>query len=579
LHRVVKAHLDDFVQRFSLDLSEDRAFESFVAHVVLRAFTADNVPPAELIYDGDDPGIDSVLVFIDDKYISSAEEVQEAFSGKKRDLDATICFLQCKSGEAWQKAQINTFQSAVIDFLGDSPAYPHSDYMRNAAAVFSAVIKNVGKLRGGKPKGVAYFATTGMKPEDREILAAFSALERSAEKTGFFSEFKVEGLDRDRIVSLWNSADGPVEATLPVLAMAAFPKAPDVEEGYVVTAKARDFIEHVLSDATGKLRQRIFEENVRDFIGIDNEVNSEIANTIKDSDRQKRFGILNNGVTIISPDVRVQGNELFLRDFQIVNGCQTSNVLFDQREEVSDSATLMLKIIETDNAKLVDEIVRSTNRQSKVQDEQFLATLDCVKAIEQYFIARGKDETHKLFFERRKNQFANEDVKAIRVFDIKEVARATASMFLNKPDLASRYPNRLTGEMQDTVFKREYVEDIYYTSAFALYRLQLLLSNSRIDPKYGKLRWHILMAARLYLEGDVAVQLNSPKIKKTCVAIDDFFASSEDEQLDALKELCGAIANVNTLDRDQIRSITFVNEVREAAIKFRAKHPPKAKKG
>lgn len=569
MHRVVKAHLDDFNKKFSIEMSQDRAFEAFVSYGIIRSFSSDNVTPSELIYDGDDPGIDSVLIFIDDQYVSSEEEVEATLSGRRRDVDATICFVQCKSGEGWQKSQINTFQSAILDFLSDDPVYPHSDYMKNATSVFSALIANVGKLRNGKPRAVFYFATTGMESEDREIVAAFSACKSALEKTGYFIEVAARPLDRDDVVSLWNAADGPTEATLPVLAMAPFPKAPDVEEGYVVTAKAKDFIDHVLSDVNGKLRQRIFEENVRDYIGIDNEVNSEISESIKDNNRQKRFGILNNGVTIISPDVRVQGNEIFLRDFQIVNGCQTSNVLFNQRDDVSSDATLMLKIIETDNAKLIDEIVRSTNRQSKVQDDQFLATLDCIKSIEQYFIARGKDESHKLYFERRKNQFANEDVKAIRVFDIKEVARATASMFLEKPDLASRYPNRLTGEMQNTVFKREYAEDIYYTSAFSLYRLQLLLSNAKIDPKYWKLRWHILMATRIYLEGESTPQLNSPKIKKLCENIDAFFASSEDEQIDQINQLCNAIGHAETLGRDQIRSITFVNEVRDAALRLR----------
>jgi hypothetical protein len=111
---------------------------------------------------------------------------------------------------------------------------------------------------------------------------------------------------------------------------AAFPKAPGIEEGYVVTVKAKDFIEQVLIDKNDGLRQRIFEENVRDFIGSESQVNSEIADTLKDGLKQKRFGILNNGITIISPDVKVAGLDIYLRDFQIVNGCQTSNVLFER---------------------------------------------------------------------------------------------------------------------------------------------------------------------------------------------------------------------------------------------------------
>jgi AIPR protein len=177
---------------------------------------------------------------------------------------------------------------------------------------------------------------------DREIVAAFKALEKALRTTGFFLDVEVNPLDRDRLIDLWNSADGPVEATLP--------KAPGVDQGYVVTVRALDFVRTVLSDGQGKLRQRIFEENVRDYIGSDAEVNSEIVQSIADPVRQKRFGILNNGITLISSDVGVQGNELFLRDYQTVNGCQTSNVLFDQKEVIAPDATLMLKVVETSDA-------------------------------------------------------------------------------------------------------------------------------------------------------------------------------------------------------------------------------------
>src|SRR3546814_2899751 len=99
----------------------------------------------------------------------------------------------------------------------------------------------------------------------------------------------------------------------------------------------------------------------------------------------------------------------------------------------------MLKVVETSDLAVVDDIVKSTNRQAKVEEDQFLATLDAVKAIERYFDARGAEEEYRLYFERRKNQFAlHEDVKAIRVFDIKEIARCVAAMFLDKPDKIGR---------------------------------------------------------------------------------------------------------------------------------------------
>ena len=129
--------------------------------------------------------------------------------------------------------------------------------------------------------------------------------------------------------------------------------------------------DQILKDKNDRLRQRIFEENVRDFIGLRWRVNNEIAETIKDPLKQKRFGILNNGVTIISPDVRVTGFDIYMRDFQIVNWCQTSNILFEHRSSVTAKVALMLKVIETSDPGVVDDIVRSTTDKQKLKKISF----------------------------------------------------------------------------------------------------------------------------------------------------------------------------------------------------------------
>jgi hypothetical protein len=45
---------------------------------------------------------------------------------------------------------------------------------------------------------------------------------------------------------------------------------------------------------------------------------------------------MNNGVTIIARDLRRTAQKFFIEDYQIVNGCQTSHVLFEQRGSMSD---------------------------------------------------------------------------------------------------------------------------------------------------------------------------------------------------------------------------------------------------
>ena len=93
-------------------------------------------------------------------------------------------------------------------------------------------------------------------------------------------------------------------------------------------------------------------------------------------------------------------------------------------------------------------------------------------------------------------------------------------MFLDKPDIASRYPNKLTSDMRQSVYDPEYVEEVYYLAAFTLYRVKLLIGNKRIDQRYSKLRWHIIMAIKYYICGAAVPELTSNKIKKTCERIE-----------------------------------------------------------
>jgi hypothetical protein len=155
----------------------------------------------------------------------------------------------------------------------------------------------------------------------------------------------------------------------------------------------------------------------------------------------------------------------------------------------------MIKLIEADKPSVIDDIVRATNRQSKVEDAQFISTLDALRVLEQYFNARGATEANRIYFERRKGQYRAENVAPARIFDAREVARCYAAVVMMRPDLSSRYPNRLTGDLLNDVFSQGPQEEDYYTACYIYYRLRLLTGNKRFDGRYSKLRWHVMTAA------------------------------------------------------------------------------------
>jgi hypothetical protein len=223
--------------------------------------------------------------------------------------------------------------------------------------------------------------------------------------------------------------------------------------------------------------------------------------------RGRHFPVLNNGITIVSPDVRLQGNTLHLTNFQIVNGCQTSNVLFENRDHLND-VMVNVKVVETKNEDVFSELVRATNNQTKIEGAQFLSLRPINKRVEQYFNTYEHYEG-RLYFERRDRQYVGQDIPVIRIFSLHNAMKCVAAMYCNRPDLASRYPKTMYAELADTIFADSTKEIVFYAACLTLYRFNLLVSNSAIPQNLKRFKWHILPLVRGLICGKTNHPLNS----------------------------------------------------------------------
>ena len=119
---------------------------------------------------------------------------------------------------------------------------------------------------------------------------------------------------------------------------------------------------------------RIFRLNPRGPLG--NKVNGEIKRTLLDQTDRQRFHLLNNGITAIclSWKLEVFNNKpkLIVRDFQIINGCQTTVTLWDARSVVQNDPNVMVtvKLIECPEH-FSEQIASSTNTQATLKAEDF----------------------------------------------------------------------------------------------------------------------------------------------------------------------------------------------------------------
>lgn len=79
------------------------------------------------------------------------------------------------------------------------------------------------------------------------------------------------------------------------------------------------------------------------------------------------FSVLNNGVTIVADSIKMSANTLTITDYQIVNGCQTSYVLYENRNKDNlNDINIPLRLIVTADEDVKSKITVSTNNQSAI---------------------------------------------------------------------------------------------------------------------------------------------------------------------------------------------------------------------
>ncbi|MFA5800309.1 MAG: AIPR family protein [Candidatus Peribacteraceae bacterium] len=113
---------------------------------------------------------------------------------------------------------------------------------------------------------------------------------------------------------------------------------------------------------------QLFDRNVRLFLGTKGTVNAGIDETLQDQRERPRFWAYNNGVTIVCDSFALDPAtlELQLRNFSIVNGCQTTVSLSKQVSILSDDVQVLLKVISPPEL-VIDSIIRYTNSQNPIK--------------------------------------------------------------------------------------------------------------------------------------------------------------------------------------------------------------------
>lgn len=262
---------------------------------------------------------------------------------------------------------------------------------------------------------------------------------------------------------------------------------------YVGLVKLRSFIEFIIEGS--ELNQGLFEFNVRDFEGDRAIVNSAIAKTIENPDANTDFWWFNNGVTILADEVDSNDpDKLDILGPKIVNGLQTSNVLFNSRGSIdeSDERRVLVKIVQTQDEVVQNAVITATNSQTRLKAYAVIVASERHKEIEQHL------KKEKLYYERRKNYYKSRGKKADTIVDPLRLAQTLLSMKIGAPHTARGRPGNA---FKDTkTYKAIFQDDGPAEDFINAAKLERKVNTywRTLRKSYGSeytnnLRWHTLM--------------------------------------------------------------------------------------
>lgn len=260
------------------------------------------------------------------------------------------------------------------------------------------------------------------------------------------------------------------------LALAENPISTDMTGGYIGLVRLQEYQQFIL-DQSGNLDAGLFEANVRDYEG-ETVVNKSIQSTLEHNDTTVDFWWLNNGVTIVADKVQSAGKLLELESPQIVNGLQTSYEIYKSSHAYPDDSpgirSVLVKVIQADDDRIKDRIIRATNSQTTLGISSLRATDRVQRQIEEHL------QTVGLSYERRKNYYHNQGIAISKLVSIDQMGQAVLSVLVQLPHVARGQSSRIfEDDIYDSVFSERNPINMYSNAILVQRRCEDFLRNNQ----------------------------------------------------------------------------------------------------
>nr|WP_319489358.1 AIPR family protein [uncultured Caproiciproducens sp.] len=487
-------------------------FESFVNYCVVNNVYGTSDFDIEDITTGKaTQGIDGIAIIINQKLVNSIEDIDLLIS-LNQTLSVKFVLIQTKTSSSFDNTEIsNLFTYSKLYFSDDTTIF-HTDEMKKFIELKDYIFSRGDKLKKN-PQLLFYFVTLGTWNDDRNLMATISVGEETLRSTNLFSTISSEPCGSAEVQTLFRKTKAKLTATFKFEKRITMYSISDDEVGYSGVIPFKEYKKLILEESGAT--KPVFEDNIRDYLGPNPDVNQSICETIKTGDINA-FSMLNNGITIVASSISIPGDIATIEDYQIVNGCQTSNILIDNMDisENIDDLIIPVRIIATKNENLKSNITRATNNQTAIKKEQLEALSTFQKNLEEYY--KTYRSTESLVYERRTGQYRDGDIAKNRIISIATQIKVISAMFLNEPSGVSGQYGTVAKRVGNKIFKTSDKLIMYYVSALSLYRIENLFKANKLDKQYRRSRYHAMMLFRIVASDQELPKFNSKKMEDYC---------------------------------------------------------------
>ncbi len=287
----------------------------------------------------------------------------------------------------------------------------------------------------------------------------------------------------------------------------------DEYESYLSYMKGDDLVK-----IYAQYGQKLFEQNVRTFLQFRGKVNIGLRNTIEYS--PEMFFAYNNGITATASEIELNefGNIIKMKNFQIVNGAQTTSAIYassinkKKPIDVSKVSVQMklsvVKDIDKQND-FVSDVSEYANTQNKVNKSDFFSNSPFHKEIKKYSkltwvaaVGGSQRRTH-WFYERVRGEYLNEQTYLTdgqkkqfqlenpkKQFIDKKLLGKSEITWLQKPYIVSKGAEFSLNYFAETITKKLEADNLSITESYFIDSICRIIMFKEVEKMVSKSDWY-----------------------------------------------------------------------------------------